>query len=221
MAKFTIKFDDVVIDQLVIKQGDMTIGRRPGSDIFLDNLAVSGNHATLFTVGEDSFIQDLNSTNGTFVNNIKISKHHLKDGDVVVIGKHTLVYGNEARPADNLAKTMIITPPRRPEDMEPEPEPIPTPAPSTEPRRGSIFVLSGPNSGKRVDLTKAVTNLGHAGKIAGAINRNANGGYALVPGGQGELLKLNGKTVAARGEGLKNGDIIEIAGSRMQFYLSK
>ncbi|HEX9626397.1 MAG TPA: FHA domain-containing protein [Acidiferrobacterales bacterium] len=218
MAKITIKFDDVVIDQLVIKPGDMSIGRRPGSDILLDNLAVSGNHATIFTVGEDSFIQDLNSTNGTFVNNVKITKHHLKDGDTVVIGKHALVYNNEnaARaPADNLAKTMIITPPRKADDAVTDPRP----AAGAEPRRGSIFVLSGANSGKRIEITKAVTNLGHGGKVAGVINRNASGGYILVPGGQGELLKLNGNPVPGRGETLKNGDVIEIAGSRMQFYL--
>ena len=238
MPKLVIKFDNVVIDQLIMKQGDMTLGRRPGSDIFLDNLAVSGNHATIFTVGNDSFIQDLSSTNGTLVNNKRITKHHLANGDEIVIGKHSLTYVDEnaARPQDDLAKTMIITP-QRFEEMTaaaaaaagtsvPVPEKTPQAAPAmaaavtnNNARFGSLFVLSGANSGKRIDLTKSVTNLGRAGKMAGIINRNAVGTYSLLPGGSGETLKLNGKPIPGRGEELKNGDVIEIAGSRMQFYL--
>ncbi len=228
MAKLIIKFEDVIIDQLILKQGDMSLGRRPGSDILLDNLAVSANHATLFTIGEDTFIQDLNSTNGTFVNNRKIAKHHLINGDMVVIGKHTLIYVNEnaAKPADSLAKTVIITPPRLEEIHATEGSAAApagarpaTPAAPKDARQGSIFVLSGANSGKRIDLTKAVTNLGRAGKMAGIISRNANGGYTILPGTETEKPKLNGATVGSRGEELKHGDIIEIAGSRMQFNL--
>ena len=224
MAKFIIKFEDVVIDQLVLKQGDMTIGRRPGSDILLDNLSVSANHASLFTIGEDSFIQDLNSTNGTFVNNKKISKHHLTNGDAIGIGKHTLLYVNEnaaRHGADSLAKTVII-PSMRPE--EPGQSAANPPAASASDaargaRQGAIFVLSGANSGKRIDLTKAVTNLGRSGKMAAVISRKASGDYTLAPGSDTEKPKLNGKPLGPHGEELKNGDIIEIAGSRMQFYL--
>ena len=63
MAKIIIKFNNDVIDHIDLKQGDMKIGRKPGCDIFIDNLAISGEHANIFTVGEDSFIQDLGSTN--------------------------------------------------------------------------------------------------------------------------------------------------------------
>jgi pSer/pThr/pTyr-binding forkhead associated (FHA) protein/ribosome-associated protein YbcJ (S4-like RNA binding protein) len=241
MPNLVIKFDGVVIDQLVLKQGDMSIGRRPGSDILLDNLAVSGNHATIFTVGNDSFVQDLNSTNGTLVNDKRITKHHLANGDEIVIGKHSLTYVDEnaaSRQSDNLAKTMIITPqrfaemtagkeaasaPPAAEKKETPPAPAAAPPPvageGAASRTGSIFVLSGANSGKRIDLIKPVTNLGRAGKMAGVISRNGAGGYTLLPGGDGEPLKLNGKQVQGRGEELKNGDIIEVAGSRMQFYL--
>lgn len=236
MPKLVIKFDGVVIDQIVMKQGDMAIGRRPGSDILLDNLAVSGNHATIFTVGNDSFVQDLNSTNGTLVNNKRVSKHHLADGDEIVIGKHSLSYVDEnaARPQSDLAKTMIITP-QKFEEMAaanaaenaqaarahglPEAMPPSESAPPPAMRIGSIFVLSGANSGKRIDLVKSTTNLGRAGKMAGVIIRNGAGRYSLLPGGDGSSPHLNGKPVPGRGEELKNGDIIEVAGSRMQFYL--
>src|SRR3990172_3190425 len=173
MAKIIIKFNNDVVDHIDLKQGDMKIGRKPGCEIHIDNLSVSGEHANIFTVGEDSFIQDLGSTNGTFINNKKITKHHLKSGDAVVIGKHSLIYFSESvrddRPPDEFAKTVIINPSRT---VEPKPtapvsvsvpvsaapeaaaitletKPKDSPRVAVERRRvGAIFVLSGMNSGK-------------------------------------------------------------------------
>jgi hypothetical protein len=79
--------------------------------------------------------------------------------------------------------------------------------------------MSGGNSGKRVDLSKSVTNLGRAGKITGVINRALTGAYTLVPGKDGQMLRLNGVTVGTRGAELHNGDVIEMTGARMQFYI--
>jgi pSer/pThr/pTyr-binding forkhead associated (FHA) protein len=225
MAKLIIKFNDVVIDQIVLKQGDMNIGRRPGSDILLDNMAVSGSHASIFTIGEDSFVQDLNSTNGTFVNSKRIAKHHLDNGDVVTIGNHSLTYINEkaTKSGADFAKTVIINPQKQ-EDMlvqasKAASAPAKESTPTVDHRQGSLFILSGANNGKRIDLTSAVTNLGRAGKRAGIISRTGNGRYILLPGDNNEAPRLNGVKVAASGEELKNGDVIEAADSRMQFYL--
>jgi pSer/pThr/pTyr-binding forkhead associated (FHA) protein len=225
MAKLIIKFNDTVIDQIVLKQGDMNVGRRPGSDVRLDNLAVSGNHATIFTIGEDSFVQDLNSTNGTFVNNKRITKHHLENGDVVTIGNHTLTYINEkaARSAPDLAKTVIIAPQKQEEMLAQANKAAAAAAAPKEPapeatKHGSLFILSGANSGKRIDITMAVTNLGRAGKRAGVISRSGNR-FVLLPGDVSEAPRLNGNKVGASGEELKNGDVIEVADARMQFYL--
>lgn len=232
MAKLILKFNNEIVDQIEIKQGDMAIGRRPGSDIMIDNLAVSGNHASIFTVGEDSFIQDLNSTNGTFINNKRAAKHHLKNGDVVAIGKHSLVYVNEKaeKSVDNFTKTVIINPGSRPAVAEPPPAPAmaaapekkpapAAPAPPAEPDRiGAIFILSGANSGKRIDLVAPVTNLGKTGKPAGTISR-ARGAYVLAAVKGGEVPKLNGTPVSSEGEELKHGDIIEVGDTRMQFNL--
>ncbi len=236
MAKLILKFNDAVIDQIEVKPGDMAIGRRPGSDVLLDNLAVSGNHASIFTVGEDSFIQDLNSTNGTFINNKRITKHHLKNGDIILIGKHSIIYINDKveKSVDNFAKTVIINPGAKaapaPSTDAPKPNVTPAPAPSqvieqkpaetaggVDTRQGAIFILSGANSGKRIDLISPVTNLGKTGKPAGIITRNRNS-YILSAAKEGEIPKLNGKFVAAQGEELKNGDIIEVGDTRLQFY---
>jgi len=237
MAKIIIKFNNEVIDHVDLKQGDMKIGRKPGCEIMIDNLAISGEHANIFTVGEDSFIQDMGSTNGTFINNKKITKHHLKNGDAVVIGKHTLVYLAEsarAREPDDFAKTVIISPAAR-EPMESKPVPVPVPPvvneaaaitvetlkkdtpPLKVERHGALFVLSGVNSGKRIELMKKITNLGRAGKRAGTIAQIGDG-YLLTPGDD-EHPMLNGKPIPKEGSRLKNGDLIEVSGTRLQFYL--
>jgi pSer/pThr/pTyr-binding forkhead associated (FHA) protein len=218
MAKIIVRLNDTDLAEYALKQGDMSIGRRTGSEIHLDNPSVSGRHASVFTAGEESFIEDLNSTNGTFLNDRRISKQRLTDGDVIAIGKHTLTYVNPkaARASDDLAKTVVIAPKGRGQSAPPA-----AAKPSNRqagPRLGSLFVMSGGNSGKRIDLSKSVTNLGRAGKIAGAINRALTGAYTLVPGKDGETLRLNGVSVGARGAELHNGDVIEIAGARMQFY---
>jgi len=231
MAKMILKFNDVVIDQIVLKQGDMNIGRRPGSEILLDNMAVSGNHASIFTIGEDSFVQDMNSTNGTFVNNKRIAKHHLENNDVITIGNHSLTYINEkaVKSGADFAKTVIINPHKQEEMLAQAgkeaaasakaPSPSPSPSPVSDTRLGSLFILSGANNGKRIDLTSSVTNLGRAGKRAGVISRSGHGRYVLLPGDNNEAPRLNGVKVSASGEELKNGDVIEAADSRMQFYL--
>ncbi len=81
------------------------------------------------------------------------------------------------------------------------------------------MILSGANSGKRIELTKSVTNLGKTGKRAGAITKTADG-FVLVAGEDGDAPRLNGRAVAAEGVTLKNGDVIEVSGTRLQF-LSK
>jgi hypothetical protein len=224
MAKLIIKFNNEVVDHLNLAQGDMKIGRRPGSEIHLDNLAVSGTHANIFTIGDDSFIEDLNSTNGTLVNNKKITKHHLRNGDTITIGKHDLVYVTdqpestvvEGGSRNDFAKTVIISP-----GSIPSPAPKPAAESGGRPltRQGAIFVLSGANSGKRIDLVKQVTALGKTGTKSGTITRT-NEGYMLAPvAGSDDAPTLNGRPVPAGGNLLKNGDIIEVAGTRLQFYL--
>ena len=234
MAKLILKFNNQVIDHIELTQGDMKIGRKATNDIFVDNLAVSGEHANIFTIGDDSFVQDLGSTNGTFVNNKRITKHHLKNGDVVTVGKHTMVYFSDddattiEENTEDFARTVIINPGSSSGSGSAASAPNPTKdtmsmqspekAGATE-RQGAIFVLSGGNSGKRIELTKSITNLGKTGRISGSINKSA-GGYKLVASENADdIPKLNGRPVESSGAELKNGDIIEVAGTRLQFYL--
>src|SRR6056297_3903720 len=95
MAKLTVTFNDQVVAEHDLDKEEMTIGRKPDNDIQIDNLAVSGHHARILTILNDSFLEDRNSTNGTYVNGALVKKHALQNGDVIEIGKHTLTYSNE------------------------------------------------------------------------------------------------------------------------------
>src|SRR5580765_8772410 len=111
MAKLILTVDGQVLKEFGLTKERTLIGRKPHNDIQVDNLAVSGEHAAIITILNDSFIEDLNSTNGTLVNGKPIKKHFLQNNDVIEIGKHKLKYFNDA-PAQaatgDFEKTMII-----------------------------------------------------------------------------------------------------------------
>ena len=92
MAKLILSLDGQVIKEYDINKERMTIGRKPHNDIQIDNLAVSGEHAMIMTILNDSFLEDLGSTNGTMVNKVGIDRHLLKQGEVIQIGKHKLIF---------------------------------------------------------------------------------------------------------------------------------
>lgn len=92
MAKLLFLLDGNVIKEYALDKERMTIGRRASNDVHIDNLAISGEHAEVITAGEDAFIQDLNSTNGTFVNKKQVKKQILKHGDTIGLGKYQLKY---------------------------------------------------------------------------------------------------------------------------------
>ena len=94
-AKLILTHDGNTIGEFELGKESMTIGRKPENDIQIDNLAVSGQHAKIITILNDSFLEDMNSTNGTYVNGTLVKKHALQDGDTVTIGKHQLKYVNK------------------------------------------------------------------------------------------------------------------------------
>lgn len=111
MAKIILKFEAAVLKEIPLQKGSLSIGRSPGNDVVIDNLAVSGHHAKLSLDQDHYVIEDMSSLNGTFVNNQRIRRSQLKDGDEILIGKHTLVYQDEggvAAPAAGLEKTQQI-----------------------------------------------------------------------------------------------------------------
>ena len=112
MAKMVLSMNGAVQGEFQLEKERVSIGRKPDNDIQIDNLAVSGKHALIITILDDSFLEDLGSTNGTYVNGKLVKKHALRNGDVIGLGKHELKYVNEHATADDeeFEKTMIIRP---------------------------------------------------------------------------------------------------------------
>src|SRR5712691_10407133 len=114
MAKLILSMDNLVLKEIALTKERTTIGRKPHNDIQIDNLAVSGEHAVIVTILQDSFLEDLGSTNGTVVNGQPIKKHFLQSNDIVELGKYKLKYVNEApagqAKAADFEKTMVLRP---------------------------------------------------------------------------------------------------------------
>src|SRR5438477_5874296 len=126
MAKLILSLDGMVIREYPLTKERTTLGRKPHNDIVIDNLAISGEHAMIMTILNDSFLEDLGSTNGTLVNGQPIKKHFLQNNDVVELGKYKLKYVTEATaaqasPAD-FEKTMVLRAPPSTARVEPRPE---------------------------------------------------------------------------------------------------
>ena len=113
MAKLILSMENTVLKDIPLNKERVTIGRKPHNDIKIDNLAISGEHAVVITILNDSFLEDLGSTNGTFVNGQSVKKHFLQNGDTIELGKYRLKFVSELpqqTAAADFEKTMILRP---------------------------------------------------------------------------------------------------------------
>lgn len=234
MAKLVLSLNGVVQGEYELNQERISIGRKPDNNIQIDNLAVSGKHALVISILDDSFLEDLGSTNGTYVNGKLIKKHALKDGDVVSIGKHELKYVNEHASADDdeFEKTMIIKPGSASaavaaaEAAQASGVATPPPTASTPVNSGSgmplgrLTVLNGPIAGKELQLTKALVTLGKPGTQVAVISRRPQGYFLthIESDGDGKRYPIvNGEAIGPKAYQLNNSDLIELAGIKMEF----
>lgn len=243
MAKLIYSLDGAFLGDFALDKERITIGRRPGNDIHIDNLAISGQHAAITLIGKDAFLEDLGSTNGTLVNGKPISKHILQNGDVIELGKYQLKFVSEAPVAgmggqEDFEKTMII----RPGAMKPAApaaagaaQPAPTAAPlepvapaaTAKPAAGAtvsgpiakLQVLNGANQGKELALTKALTTLGKPGVQVAVITKRPQGYFVTHVEGD-RYPSVNGASVGAQAHPLNDHDVLELAGIKMEFYFS-
>lgn len=128
MAKLILSMETTMLKEIPLTKERTTIGRKPHNDIQIDNLAISGEHAVVITILNDSFLEDLGSTNGTFVNGQAVKKHFLKNGDTIELGKYRLKFVSELPQQTSSAdfeKTMILRP-----GAATKPAPDPSPASS-------------------------------------------------------------------------------------------
>jgi pSer/pThr/pTyr-binding forkhead associated (FHA) protein len=233
MAKLVLSLNGMVQSEYSLDKERISLGRKPDNNIQVDNLTVSGKHALVITILDDSFLEDLGSTNGTYVNGKLIKKHALRDGDVIGIGKHELKYVNEHATADeDFEKTMIIRPGSANAAVAAAkaaavaeggtPVPAPPPRPSGMPL-GKLRVLDGPIAGKEFKLTKALITLGKPGVQVAVISRRPQG-YSLThiegDGQNSNYPVVNGTSLGPQAYNMSNGDIIKLAGIKMEFSVS-
>jgi pSer/pThr/pTyr-binding forkhead associated (FHA) protein len=263
MAKLILSMDNLALKEIPLDKERITIGRKPQNDIQIDNLAISDNHAVIVTILNDTFLEDLNSTNGTFVNGRLIHKHFLQDGDVIELGKYRLKYIKEAGPSlaqEDYEKTMALGPemrrkpsapataatpaaaspalrpavePPRP-SIPPSPQVTPSPTLTAAPAApaasaaaqpaplpvGAIQVLTGSNAGKSLDLVKSLTTLGKPGVQVAVIARRPHG-YFLAHVEGARYPSVNGIPISNQAHPLKDHDIIELAGVKMEFFMKE
>ncbi|GAB4396803.1 MAG: hypothetical protein OHK0048_02770 [Rhodoferax sp.] len=221
MAKIYLMMDGVVTREVELTQERTTVGRRPYNDIVIENLTVSGEHAVLIKSGEQVMIEDLNSTNGTFVSGKAVKRQLLRDGDVIELGKVRLRFESTLA-EDAFEKTMVI---QRPPATAPT-APAPTPgaahdaaAPATGtvlPLQGVIKVLTGAAAGREMVLSKVVSTLGKPGVSVAAITQRRSG-YVVHHVEGAQRITLNGQPVGEEPMPLKHGDELALAGTTMQF----
>jgi pSer/pThr/pTyr-binding forkhead associated (FHA) protein len=231
MAKIQIKFKDAVIKEMPLTQDTLTIGRKEGNDLVIDNQGISGFHARIVRENQDFSIEDLNSLNGTFLNGRKIDKYVLKQGDIIVIGNHSIEFISDTpphtedkRPAirgRSMDETMVIAPADQKKILT-----------STEKLEvlGGFLIIEGATEKRDYLLRDRITTIGKdesalirikgffAPKVAALVNRRKEG-YFINPS-TGKDIKINSQKVSQRYD-LKDGDIVEIGDLKMQFYLKE
>jgi pSer/pThr/pTyr-binding forkhead associated (FHA) protein len=229
MPTVTLKFKENVLGVFTLQPGkSLTIGRKQGNDILIENLAVSGHHAKIDAIGEGYLVTDLQSKNGSFVNRESIASHWLKHGDVITIGKHTLEFtyeAGEARPAETpgaMDQTVVMDTDKY-RDMMTKSLSATTPVAASP--SGVLSFLKGGEG--EIELTQKITKIGKnaasdivvgglmIGQTAATISKRPNG-YSLAYVEGMTKPKVNGETVKDSVM-LKEFDNIEIGSLKMQF----
>jgi pSer/pThr/pTyr-binding forkhead associated (FHA) protein len=244
MAKLHFSLDGNSLGEFSLDKERITIGRRPANDIHIDNLAVSGDHAVITTIGNDSFLEDLDSTNGTMVNKKPVKKHVLHHGDVIEFGKYQLKYANitqeKAAPKGNGFENTVVMRPAKmnvttpevkvadkaietasaPSNSVGEPPVAPKPAAAdSASKTARLQVLSGENAGRELLLNKALTTLGKPGVQVAVITKRPHGYYITHVEGEKKPL-VNSQSVGAQAYELSDRDVIDLVGIKLEFYLA-
>lgn len=206
MPRVVLTHEGAVLKEYPLDKERTTIGRKPQNDIQLDDPTVSGQHAAILML-QNAYVEDLNSTNGVVLNGKKITRRQLNHGDIIKIGRHELKFIDDN--AEEFEETIVIQPEGR--------AAAPVPQPS---KHYQVKILSGPKSGESINLTKPYTTLGSPGVQVAVVARRGQE-YFLMPmsgtGDRGNPPKLNGQSIGANSQRLKEGDTIEVAGTQLQF----
>ena len=246
MAKLILSLNHTFLSEYQLDKERITIGRRPANDIHIDNLAVSGEHAAIIKMGNDFYLEDLDSTNGTLINTKATKKHLLQQGDLVELGKYQLKYINNVvlnntgmvNSGEMGFETPMMIRPQETKAMAIKPLPVAPVVPIStygnaassvqvassnvaEPMlAGRIQVLNGASVGRELVLNKALTTLGKTGVQVAVITKRPNGYFITHVEGQVFPI-VKGASIGAQAFALSDHDVIELAGVKMEFYFGK
>jgi pSer/pThr/pTyr-binding forkhead associated (FHA) protein len=237
MAKLSLMFDNKLVREVPVGSRPVTIGRAPDNDLSVDNLAVSSYHAKIFFEAGRMVIEDLNSLNGTFVNDLRVERATLHDGDKVHIGKHIIkvdTSGDAPVPwqsgrkaaAPRINETMVLdTKERRQMLQQAAAMGESMQFAATRVKVATLIVLGGNTDQKEYILTNKLTVIGKSAmatvkmkgwfkpQMAVQINQRDDG-YYLGPGDK--VPTVNGRPISGPTR-LNDGDLIEVSGVKLNF----
>ena len=238
MPNLTLNFKDTTLEDYRLQKGhSLTIGRLQNNDVTIENLAVSGHHAKIDSVADGFVLVDLQSKNGSFVNEQLVNSHWLKNGDVISIGKHSLVFfysEDEVVPdegSDEMEETMVIDTSQHRNMMKKSHSRVPKPVRKGNKNKivGVLTYLAGGNG--KVKLSGKITKFGKhrtsdivvkglfVGRTSFTISRRPDGFYLSYVGGLSKP-KINEKAVKQSAI-LNDLDIIDIGSTKLQFFTQK
>jgi hypothetical protein len=234
MARLILMFNKQVVKEYPLDKEGVTIGRNEDNTIMVDNLAVSGYHARIDLAGKDHILTDLQSTNGTFVNDKKVVSHKLSHGDNVIVGKHVILFVGTGREAEaktdqqkvDMDKTMMLDTAKQKELLAKQQGALQ--AAKAAEKIGVVSFIEGADLGE-IELRKKLTKIGKAETseirlpglfmpaTAATISRRPSG-YVLTT--MGAKIKVNGQVIADN-IALNEFDTIEIGKIKFQFFYKK
>jgi hypothetical protein len=217
VAKVILTLGDKVLREVALSKERITIGRRSRNDIVIDDLAISSQHAVIVTVHNDSYLEDLNSTNGTQINGQPLKKHFLQDNDVIELADYRMRY---------IANSHVQTghthqrkaPVANGGDMSADRMRATSPKGNMQNGAAVIEILDGTNAGKTIALTKVMTTVGRPGEQVAVITRSPQGFSITHIEGKAYPV-VNGHSIGTNAYLMTHGDLIDLSGARMAFLI--
>jgi hypothetical protein len=222
MAKLLFSLDGQLLGEYPLDKPLLRIGRRRDNDIAIDNLMISSEHAQVVVIGQNALLQDLDSTNGTVVNGVRVKQHVLQHDDIIMLGHYQLRYWDEAASGNHsTAEAAAMT--HRIDELGKFPRESLSEDKDASAERcsGRLYVISGPDFGKDILLSQPVIHIGAPGLPVAKILQNGRD-YCIQPLAGVESLMLNGQplTDCEAGRPLQDHDLIAYGGVKMEFYLA-
>lgn len=226
MAKLVVMLNGAMAGNHFIDKGRITIGRRSGNDIHLDDPGVSKEHAVIRTVGNDHIFEDMGSTNGSTINGDHITKHILQNGDAIDIGAYQIRYANiKANPEMDYDRTLMIRAVDREIGAAPKSAGLEMGSPSTARSSlragfplGGVRGIKGEFAGQKIELERPLKTFGTAGVQVAVITRRTPGYFITHVEGK-KTARVNGQVIGSEPRTLQEGDVIEVGREKFEFFL--